>query len=306
MKQFVRIGATAALALTATMACPAAQNQSQTSNVATPTPACPVLLAAPDLAYCHVLPGTLAAGQQAPKAASGAQSGDALANPVAQQPDSRTGDQQSAQDQKRKQEQEKAENEGQQTKRMLWVAPNFAAVGAGVQFTPLTAHDKFVLAFHDSFDYSSFTWTAIEAFQGFELNSDSEFGGGMAGYGRYYWHNYVDGLSGTYFTEAIVPALTREDPRYFTLEHGGVLRRTFYALTRTLITKTDSGGDTFNWSEVGGNALEAALSNAYYPAQERGFGQTFQNWGVQMESAALNNLAKEFWPDIRQKVFHRK
>jgi hypothetical protein len=128
----------------------------------------------------------------------------------------------------------------------------------------------------------------------------------MAGYGRYYWHNYLDGLSGTYFTEAIVPAITHEDPRYYTLGYGGFWRRMYYALNRTLLTKTDSGGTSFNWSEVGGNALEATLSNTYYPAQERGFEQTFQNWGVQMESAALNNIAKEFWPDIRQKLFGRK
>jgi hypothetical protein len=205
------------------------------------------------------------------------------------------------------QQQKKQENsEGQQTKRMLWVVPNFAAVNSNTQLPPLSAHGKFVLAFHDSFDYSSFTWTAIEAAQGLGLNSDPEFGHGMAGYGRYYWHDYVDGVSGTYFTEAIVPALTHEDPRYYTLGSGGIFRRTTYALSRTFLTKTDSGATSFNWSEVGGNALEAAISNAYYPAGERGLGQTMQNWGVQMESAALNNIAKEFWPDIRRKVFHRK
>jgi hypothetical protein len=202
--------------------------------------------------------------------------------------------------------QKKQSGEGQQTKRMLWLVPNFGAVSAGVQFKPLTAHEKFVLAFHDSFDYSSFTWTAVQAAQGLAVNSDPEFGHGMAGYGRYYWHNYVDGVSGTYFTEAIVPALTHEDPRYFTMGEGGFFRRTEYALSRTFLTKTDSGGTTFNWSEVGGNLLEAGLSNAYYPAQERTVSQTMQNWGVQMESAALNNIAKEFWPDIRHKVLRRK
>jgi hypothetical protein len=27
---------------------------------------------------------------------------------------------------------------------------------------------------------------------------------------------------------------------------------------------------------------------------------------MQMESAAVNNIAKEFWPDIRNKFFRRK
>jgi hypothetical protein len=192
-----------------------------------------------------------------------------------------------------------------QTKRMLWIVPNFGAVSSNTELPPLSARGKFDLAFHDSFDYSSFTWTGIEAVQGLGLNSDPELGSGISGYGRYYWHLYVDGVSGTYFTEAIVPALTHEDPRYYTLGYGGIWHRAFYALSRTLLTKTDPGGTSFNWSEVGGNALEAALSNAYYPGQERTVSQTLQNWGVQMESAALNNIAKEFWPDIRQKLFKR-
>ncbi len=80
----------------------------------------------------------------------------------------------------------------------------------------------------------------------------------------------------------------------------------FMRCLESVLTKTDSGGTTFNWSEVGGNALEAGLSNAYYPAQERGARQTAINWGAQMESAALNNIAKEFWPDIRRLIFRQK
>lgn len=191
-----------------------------------------------------------------------------------------------------------------QTKRMFWVVPNFAAVSAGTQFKPLTTKGKFLMATDDSFDYSSFVWTGVVAAQSFGLNSDPELGGGIAGYGRYYWRAFVDGVSGTYFTEAIVPALTHEDPRYFTMGEGGFFRRIGYALTRTFVTRTDSGGSSFNWSEAGGNALEATLSNAYYPPQERGVSQTARNWATQMESAALNNVAKEFWPDIRSGILH--
>ncbi|MGH9514312.1 MAG: hypothetical protein ACRD3P_01365, partial [Terriglobales bacterium] len=176
-----------------------------------------------------------------------------------------------------------------QTKRMMWVVPNFAAVSAGAQLPALTTREKFRLAEDDSFDYSAFVWTGILAFQSWALNSDPELGQGAAGYGRYYWRGFADGVSGTYFTEAIVPALTHEDPRYYTMGTGGFLRRTEYALSRTFLTKTDSGGTSFNWSEVGGNALEAGLSNAYYPPQEQGFNQTLRNWGTQMESAAVNN-----------------
>ena len=189
-----------------------------------------------------------------------------------------------------------------QTPRMFWVVPNFAAVSANAQPPRLTAKGKFILATHDSVDYSGFTWTAILAGQAMATRSVPELGTGIKGYARYYWRTFADGVSGTYFTEAIVPVLTHEDPRYYTLGHGGFFRRFGYALSRTVVTRTDTEGLTFNWSEVGGNALEAALSNAYYPPEERGGRQTARDWGEQMESAVLNNIAKEFWPDIRHGI----
>jgi hypothetical protein len=200
----------------------------------------------------------------------------------------------------------KDESEGKQTNRILWVVPNFGAVSANTQLPPLSVKGKFWLATEDTFDYSSFIWTGILSGQEFGSKTYPEFGQGMAGYGRYYYHIFIDGISGAYFTEAIVPSITHEDPRYYTLGHGGFFRRTAYALSRVVITKSDSGSTTFNWSEVGGNALEAGLSNAYYPAQERGGRQTLINWGAQLESAALNNIAKEFWPDIRRLLFREK
>lgn len=216
-----------------------------------------------------------------------------------------TQDEQDQKDRKDQQQQESKSTKGEQTPRMLYVVPNFAAVSAGKQLPPLSTKEKFSLAFEDSFDYSSFVWTGILAAQDYGLDSYPELGTGFAGYGRYYWRGFLDGVSGTYFTEAIVPALTHEDPRYYTREGGGFWRRMGYALSRTVLTKTDSGGTTFNFSEVGGNFCEAALSQAYYPPQERGVGKTFENWGTQMESAALNNIAKEFWPDFRRIILRR-
>jgi hypothetical protein len=204
-------------------------------------------------------------------------------------------------------DQKKEDNsEGKQTSRILWVVPNFAAVSANTQLPPLTVRGKFKLGTEDSVDYSAFVWAGIVAGQSMALKSYPELGTGAAGYGRYYWRAFADQVSGTFFTEAIVPSVTHEDPRYYTLGHGGFFHRTAYALSRVVITKTDSGGKSFNYSEVVGNALEAGLSNAYYPAEERGFRKTAENWGTQLEAAALNNIAKEFWPDIRRHLLRQK
>lgn len=200
------------------------------------------------------------------------------------------------------------DSSGKQTNRIVGVVPNFTAVSADTKLPPLTTKQKFVIASKDSFDYSSFIWAGVLAGQGLALNSTPELGHGARGYGRYYWRAFADQASGAYFTEAIVPWLTHEDPRYYTRGHGGFFRRTYYAVSQLWLTKTDAEGDheVFNYSEVLGNGLEAGLSNAYYPPQERGLGKTAESFGTQMESAGINNIVKEFWPDIRRKVLRKK
>jgi hypothetical protein len=195
---------------------------------------------------------------------------------------------------------------GKQTKRMFGIIPNFAAVSADTELPPLTVRGKFILATKDSVDYSSFVWAGMQAGQSMALKSYPELGHGAAGYRRYYWRAFVDQASGSYFTEAIVPALTHEDPRYYTLGHGGFLRRAQYALSRVMLTKTDSGGISFNFSEILGNGVEAGLANFYYPPQERSLHNTAVNWVAQLEAASLNNLVREFWPDIRHKLLRQK
>jgi hypothetical protein len=189
---------------------------------------------------------------------------------------------------------------------MFWVVPNFAAVDAHAQLPPLSTGEKFKIATQDSFDYSAFVWTGILAGQNMAVNSYPELHDGIAGYGRYYWRAFADQASGSYFTEAIVPAITHEDPRYYTRGYGGFFRRAGYALSQVVLTKTDSGKITFNISEIAGSAMVAGVSNLYYPRQERGVGSTAKNWGTQIEAAALNNVVREFWPDIRRKVFKQK
>src|SRR5258708_4777559 len=195
---------------------------------------------------------------------------------------------------------------GKQPKHMLWTIQIFTGVSPTPKPPPLSVREKFVIASKDSVDYSSFIWAGVLAGQSFALKSYPELHQGAAGYGRYYWRAFADQASAAYFSEAIVPALTHEDPRYYTLGHGGFFHRTAYALSQVVLTRTDSGGTGFNFSEIVGNGLSAGLSNAYYPSQERGLTKTAENWGTRLATAALNNIFKEFWPDIRHLVFLQK
>jgi hypothetical protein len=48
--------------------------------------------------------------------------------------------------------------------------------------------------------------------------------------------------------------------------------------------------------------MEAGLSQLYYQPEERSLRNTAVNWAAQLEAARLNNIVREFWPDIRHKV----
>jgi hypothetical protein len=198
------------------------------------------------------------------------------------------------------------EDDGKQSKRILWIFPNYRAVSANTQLPPLSLKDKFWLATQDSFDYSSFVSAGIIGGVSQANNSYPEFGHGGKAFGRYYWHAVADQAVGNYMTEAIVPSLTREDPRYYTLGHGGFIKRTGYAVSRLLVTRTDAGHPTFNVSEIVGNGAGAGISDTYYPGRERTWTKTGQKWLTQIGLDGVFNILKEFWPDINHAIFHGK
>ena len=198
-------------------------------------------------------------------------------------------------------------SQGKQTQRILGVVPNFQAVSADIHLAPLDLKQKFWLATKNSFDYSSFLFVGIQAGVEEATNTYPEFHHGAAAFGRYYWHTFADQALGNYLTGAIFPAITREDPRYYTLYHGGFWRRTEYAMSRIVITRNDAGDSTFNFSEILGNGTATAVGGYYYPSQERGgAGETLERWATQLLTDAVGNVFEEFWPDINHKFFHER
>jgi hypothetical protein len=193
-----------------------------------------------------------------------------------------------------------------QTKRILFIIPNFRSVSADEKLPPTKTKEKFKLALLDSFDYSAFIEVGILAGLGQIENSEPEFHQGAAGYGRYYWHSFADNLDGDLWVEAIIPTVSREDPRYYTLGHGGFLKRAYYSVSRLAITRDNNGNPTPNFSEIVGNGIAAGISETYYPSSEMSWTKTGQHWISQIAIDGLSNVVKEFWPDVNQKLFHDK
>jgi hypothetical protein len=193
-----------------------------------------------------------------------------------------------------------------QTKRILGIIPNFRSVSTDETLPPQSVKDKFMDATSDSFDYSSILLPAAIAGLSMARDSYPEFHQGAAGYARYFWHSAVDQTSENYLVEFVGPVLTREDSRYYTLGRGGFVKRASYAVSRAFVTRTDSGQETFNFSEVVGAGAAAGLSSLYYPTRERSLGNTGSQWGLDVGIDAASYVMREFWPDINRRLLRRR
>jgi len=184
-------------------------------------------------------------------------------------------------------------------KRLFGFIPNFRTSPSLHPYVPLTPKKKFKLATDDALDRGTFLLAAAFAGQGQLSNANRSFGQGVEGYAHYFVTSYADWAIGDYMTEAVVPTLAHQDPRYFRKGEGTRFRRLTYAITQIFWTHTDSGGHMFNFSEIGGNAAASAISQAYYP-DNRGAGNFTSKLAIQVGVDMASNVMKEFYPDLRR------
>ncbi len=190
-------------------------------------------------------------------------------------------------------------------KRVFGVLPNYRTADASQEGVTISAHQKLVIATKDSFDYPLVILAAALAGVSQLSDQNPSFGQGVKGYAHRLVTGYADQAMGNMFTEGLFPILLHEDPRYFRRGTGSIGSRTGYALTRIFVTKTDSGGSRFNYSEWLGNATGVAISNAYYP-DGRDWSDNTTRLLEQCATDAISQVLKEFWPDIKRKWFHKE
>jgi hypothetical protein len=186
-------------------------------------------------------------------------------------------------------------------KRIFGVIPNNRTTEESNPFHTISAKEKLTIAAKDSFDWPVFPTAA--AFAGlYQIEGQNpSFGQGVKGYALRFATAYADQTIGNIMTEGLVPIVTHEDPRYFRRGEGSVLARTGSALKQIVVTRTDSNGHTFNFSEWGGNAAAVAISNAYYP-DTRTASDNVERLLIACGTDAFSNVLKEFWPDVKKKL----
>lgn len=207
----------------------------------------------------------------------------------------------------KKQRHEQAERDlkVQEKQRLLGVMPQFQVVMNG-QAVPLSGGEKWRLALHSAIDPFYIGWAfVIGGGWGEIADSDKGYGWGDAGYFKRVGANYADNVNGALIGNALLPQLLHQDPRYFRMGTGSLGHRFVHAALSTVVCHGDNGKNQANVSNVLGNYISGAISNAYYPADQRGVGLTLENGTSVTLFGALGGQILEFGPDI-SRLLHRK
>ncbi|MFY9908621.1 MAG: hypothetical protein WAK56_02205 [Candidatus Sulfotelmatobacter sp.] len=210
---------------------------------------------------------------------------------------------------------------GTSNDRLFYTLPNFLTLEKGDKLPPLTAKEKFKVVALGTFDPVQYPWWGIISAISQAENSEPAYGQGWAAYGMRYGTTAADSTVENFMVGAVFPSILHQDPRFYQSEEGGVGQRTWYAVTRILVTRSDSGNKQFNFSEVFGSAFAAAISTySYHPkstyistptnphmfvTSDRTLLNTTSVWGTQVGLDTVTLVVKEFWPDIHRKLSHK-
>ena len=227
----------------------------------------------------QVVPGVLNAGQsyEAPAIVL-------LVNTAASEVQVTASPQEIAQEQVRQEEKQ----------RVLGVVPNFY-VAYAPDAPPLTARQKFHIAWRTSVDPVSILASGVFAGAEQAGNMLGGYGQGSSGYAKRFGASLADNTIGTFLGGAVLPVLLKQDPRYFYKGKGTTSSRILYALANAFVCKGDNGRWQANYSGIGGGLAAGAISNLYYPAGSRsGVGLSFETALMGTAGSAVQNLFQEF------------
>jgi hypothetical protein len=187
------------------------------------------------------------------------------------------------------------------SKRLFGVIPNYRADQFQADYKPISTAQKFAIAHSDSFDWPNYFLLVGYALQSQVASGGFTHNGGLQGFAKFYSRSVGDQIIGSYVTEAIMPSLLHEDPRFFRLGTGPLWYRAFNAASRILITRKDNGANGFNISEIAGNAAVTAVTTVYYP-DSRSASEGIERFSMALGNDMISNLLTEFWPDIKRRL----
>jgi hypothetical protein len=172
-----------------------------------------------------------------------------------------------------------------------------------VRAQPIGARDKVIIGLKDTYSVMNFGGMFASAAYEQLRNSQPNYGTDRGAFGERLGAAAIRDTAQGVLTDGVYASLLHEDTRYYVEgPQYGVVHRALYALTRPLITRTDSGRHTINGAELLGYASASAIGDAYYPQINRNAQDTAKGFAGSLGGSALGFLLSEFtssfWHDL--------
>ena len=184
---------------------------------------------------------------------------------------------------------------------ILAVVATLPARGFAQTSDSITVKDK--LRFHGNNVYSPLALAGDAAYAAAlqQLDSPHDWGQGAGAYGKRFgstvaWSGIRNSLAFS------LDSTLHQDPRYHRAGGAGFWRRSGLALRGTILTRTDSGGETFSTWRIGSAYSSAYITNQWYPDRLNTVRLGFIQGSVTLGFDLLSNLGAEFGPDIKRLV----
>jgi hypothetical protein len=163
---------------------------------------------------------------------------------------------------------------------------------------PLTWQEKGYLALHATTDPGNIgTIIGISAIT-IAADSHSAYGPGLKGFGELAGVSLLQSATFQTFATFAVPSITHQDPRYYRMRGKPFTKRLLYSITRSYISRSDSGKSIPNYGILAAYPIVAELSNLYVPGIESDGASTAKRIMTGLALDPANNLINEFLPDV--------
>jgi hypothetical protein len=171
----------------------------------------------------------------------------------------------------------------------------------GRQAQDLSGSDKIFYSFNEVARPISLLPALYSASYEQLFNTDPKYGHDAGAFGEKFGASMLRSASVRVFSDGLLAAAFHQDPRYYRIGEGSIIRRGLLSAKQSIIRRGDSGNDQFNYSGIGGRAAAAALVVTYYPEPSvtaKVVGLTFAS---SIATDAGGDLVLEFLPNIIRK-----
>jgi hypothetical protein len=155
-----------------------------------------------------------------------------------------------------------------------------------------------------TFGPGSLALSGVKAGYSQMTDSPTEWGQGGSGYSKRVGSSVAS--SGVRAVLAFgLDSTLHQDPRYYRSDSTGLWPRTVHALRGTILTRTDSGGETLSTWRLGSAYGAAFITNQWYPDRLNTVRHGLIGGSTRLGFDLAKNVIAEFWPDLKRKISRR-